>query len=71
MEQKGSQNGTQMAPKTDQKSIQKYDDFFDRFLSGLGPNYPGATAKSEAGRSHGGGRGGIYAISGPSWDQIC
>ena len=35
MEQKGSQNGTNMAPKTDQNSIQKYDGFFDRFWSGL------------------------------------
>jgi len=46
MEQKGSQHGTQMAPKMDQKSIPKYDSFFDQFLSDLGATYPGATANT-------------------------
>ena len=55
--QKWSKKGAKMVPKTDQKSIQEYDVFFDRFLSGLGARYRGTTARDTASRSRGGGRG--------------
>ena len=51
MEQKGSQNASKMAPKTDQKSIQKYDDFLIDFEAVLEPPPPGpppATERAEA-----------------------
>jgi len=51
-EQKGSPRGTKMLPKTDQKSIPKNDDFFDRFWSApkaYGTVWPGRNRSKSGG----------------------